>query len=182
MLHKPVPDLASKLLRATGSRRISSFVPSLFFKTILADSYIFYDKTFGLLLRFFSLKISFLDDHFATHHKKGKQFEQFGLQNTKHIWRETVHAVAHFWPENTQIKDNTSTKYEGDWDFPNFVRSIFTKYENQVFLKRKIDKYHIYSSSKIYENAFVRSKNKHFVPALLSFNRLKRQWNELGDK
>ena len=24
--------------------------------------------------------------------------------------------------------------------FPNFVRSIFTKYENQVFLKRKIDK------------------------------------------
>ena len=25
-------------------------------------------------------------------------------------------------------------------DFPNFVRSIFTKYENQVFLKRKIDK------------------------------------------
>ena len=25
-------------------------------------------------------------------------------------------------------------------DFPNFVRSIFTKYENQIFLKRKIDK------------------------------------------
>ena len=25
-------------------------------------------------------------------------------------------------------------------DFPNFFRSIFTKYENQVFLKRKIDK------------------------------------------
>ena len=54
-------------------------------------------------------------------------------------------------------------------DFPNFVRSIFTKYENQVFFKRKIDKYHIYSSSMIYENAIVRSKHKHFSASFSQF-------------
>ena len=80
MLHKPVPDLASKLLRTKGSRRISSFVPGLFFKTILAASHIFYDKTFGLLLRFFSLKPSFFDDHFTTHHKKGNSLSNSGYK------------------------------------------------------------------------------------------------------
>ena len=39
----------------------------------------------------------------------------------------------------------------------------------RFFFKRKIDKYHIYSSSMIYENAIVRSKHKHFSASFAKF-------------
>ena len=137
-LSRRVSYFVSSLLYTYFSCFIQDFLsfPSSFaFKTLISPRS-FYHQTFGIFQFFSSFYkpvnrsihtclCSHVAERFCVKRvylsrysqKTRKEFEKFGLSNTKKIWLETILAYAHLWRGSTEIESSSQKMAQQVWKY-----------------------------------------------------------------